>query len=342
MIQQFRFASVRVTSFLPALLAACLALGASPSRLFAQNAGNPPLDDRPPGSNVAPLQNAAPMDNRAHAQNPAPHALASAPSSLVLPAGAMLTVRTTEWISSDDFRPGDTFAVTLEQPVVVDGWVVARLGQMAIGAVTVAKKAGRIHGVSHLGVHLAELTLVDGQQLSLDSQLVQYSGGTSNGRDVAAVGATTGVGAIIGAAADGGAGAGIGAGAGAVAGLIGVLTTRGRPTVIPAESLLTFRTTAPLTISTVRSQMAFRPVSQSDYGDRNSYSRSGPPPQAPGSYGYGYPPPPLYYDYAYAPYPYYGYGWGYGFYPPPFYFGFSGVYFGGHGYRGYGGFHGRR
>jgi hypothetical protein len=338
-----QFSSFRATLLLPVFLAACLAFGGTPSRLAAQDPGSVPSDVRSPTANVAPSQTAPPADNRPYTQNPAPRTSASAPSTLVLPAGTMLSVRTTEWISSDNFRPGDTFAVTLEQPVVVDGWVVARRGQMAVGAVAVAKKAGRIHGVSQLGVHLAELTLVDGQQLSVDSQLAKYSGGTSNGRDALAVGTTTGVGALIGAAADGGAGAGIGAGAGAVAGLIGVLSTRGRPTVILPESLLTFRTTTPLTISTAKSQPAFRPVSQSDYGNRNTYSRPGPPSLARRGYANGYPPLP-YYSYAYGPYPYYGYGYPY---YPPFYFGFSTFYYGGHGYygyhgyRGHGGFYGR-
>ena len=61
------------------------------------------------------------------------------------------------------------------------------------------------------------------------------NGPTSEGRDAVGIGAATGVGAIIGAgAADDirGEGAAIGAGAGAAAGIIGVLLTRGKPTII--------------------------------------------------------------------------------------------------------------
>src|ERR1019366_6998344 len=101
-----------------------------------------------------------------------------------------------------------------------------------------------------LGVELSDLTLIDGQVLPVKTQLLQSSAGTSHGRDVAGVALTTGVGA-----AAGGEGAAIGAGAGAVAGIIGVLTTRGKPTVIPPEALLTFRLEFPLTISTERSEV---------------------------------------------------------------------------------------
>jgi hypothetical protein len=235
------------------------------------------------------------------------------PPTVTLPAGTMIPVRLTEWLSSDRNQSGDQFSATLEQPLVANGWVVAARGQIVTGRVAQAKKAGRVSGVSQLGVELSELTLVDGQVLPVRTQLLQSSAGTSNGRDAAAVATTTGLGAAIGAAAEGGEGAAIGAGAGAVAGIIGVLTTRGRPTVIPAESMMTFRLEAPLGISTEQSQMAFQPVRPSDYrGDQDAYANhrrrvvSEPP----------YPRP-----YYYYPDPWYGWG----FYPG-LYFGYSGFY----------------
>ena len=44
-----------------------------------------------------------------------------------------------------------------------------------------------------------------------------------------------------------------------------MLLTRGRATEVYPESLLTFRTTEPITISTDRSSLAFVPVRQEDY-----------------------------------------------------------------------------
>jgi len=78
--------------------------------------------------------------------------------------------------------------------------------------------------------------------------------------------------------------------------------------VIP-EDRLTFRTTAPITISTDRAAQAFEPVRQSDYEQQRPVlqRRVGSP------YGYG----PYVGPYAYGPYPYgYPYYYGPGFYGP--------------------------
>jgi hypothetical protein len=150
--------------------------------------------------------------------------------------------------------------------------------------------------------------------------LMQTSGGTSNGRDAAAVAGTTGLGAAIGGVTNGGEGAGIGAGIGAAAGIVGVLVTRGRPTIIPPESVLVFRLQEPITVSTARAPLAFRLVRQSDYAPANAgNTRPRLRPAYPGYPGYpGYPPYPPYPAYAY-PYPPY---------PGPYWY--PGVYWGGY------------
>jgi hypothetical protein len=215
------------------------------------------------------------------------------PSQLTLPAGTWISVRTDQVLSSDHNLPGDTFTATLAQPLVANGFVVARRGQILSGRVAEAAKAGRVKGTSRLALELADVTLADGENMPIHTQLIQYSSGTSKGRDATAVGTATGVGAAVGAAADGGAGAGIGAGAGVAASTIGVLLTRGRPTEVYPESLLTFRTTEPLTISTDRSQLAFAPVRQEDY-EPATQPRQPRLARRPGYGGYPYP-------YAYPP-----------------------------------------
>jgi hypothetical protein len=152
--------------------------------------------------------------------------------------------------------------------------VIARHGQMIVGRVTEAKKAGRAKGTSRLGIEVIEISLVDGQQLPVKTQWIERKGDTSVGRDVGAIGVTTGTGAAIGAAAAGGFGAGVGALAGAAASTIGVLVTRGKATVVYPETVLTFRLESPLTVSTERSAEAFWPVSQRDYERPMLYRRS--------------------------------------------------------------------
>jgi hypothetical protein len=251
----------------------------------------------PQQSNAPPPSQGPPRASSQVPANPGP-----LPQSLTLPAGTVIRVRVDDWITSDRNVIGDNFSGSLAEPIVVGGWVVARRGQSETGRVTQVKKGN--HGSSQLGVDLPGMTLVDGQQVTLQTELHQASGGTSPGKDAAVVGTTTGVGAIIGAIAGRGVGAAIGAGVGATAGIIGVVSTPGRPAVIAPETVLSFRLQQPVTISTANSQFVFKPVSQSDYDSRSPQNRPRmnrptPPPPPPGYYRgpYGYP-------YAYGPYPY--------------------------------------
>lgn len=273
-----------------------------------------------------PENNAAP--NSTPRQNPIPPAQ-SVPATITVPEGTVIQVRTNEWLSTDRNLPGDGFNATLAQPIVVNGLLVARRGQSVLGRVTMSQKANSSnHNTSQLGMQLSELTFVDGQLLPIQTQLAQSGTGPDRGQQVGTVGTTTGAGAIIGGIAGGGTGAAIGAGIGAIAGL-GIITNTGRPTVVPPETLLTFRLNAPISISTEKSQLAFRPVTSSDYAANSPYgsSRRSTPPGA-----YPPPPPPYWgYPYAYSPYYYPGYYSGWGFYPAPvigFGFGFGPRYYG--------------
>jgi hypothetical protein len=268
---------------------------------------------------------------------------AQVPAQLTIQQGTFVTVRVNQLLSSDNNQSGDAFSATLVRPLVVNGVVVAEPGQTLGGRVVEAKKAGRIEGLARLRVQLTDITLVDGQQIPIQSQLISRTGPSSVGRDAGAMAGTTALGAAIGAGADWGRGAAIGAGAGLAVGALGVLLTRGHPSIIYPEQILTFRIEAPITISTTNSPQSFRFVQPNEYSqsDNNQqqprqYANAAPPPPP-----YGYPP---YYGYAYAyPYPYYygyPYYWGPGF---SFYFG-PGYWWGGRYYRGYyggRGFYGR-
>src|SRR5262249_1801150 len=122
-----------------------------------------------------------------------------APDQLVLKPGTFITVRVNQTLSSDNNQPGDSFSATLVNPVVVDGVVVARPGQTLGGRVMLAQKAGRVEGVSRLTIELTDMTLVDGQQVPIQSQLISRAGGTSIGRDAGAIAGTSALGAAIGA-----------------------------------------------------------------------------------------------------------------------------------------------
>ena len=250
---------------------------------------------------------------------------------LTLKPGTILTVRINEPLSSDHNQVGDVFSATLTQPVIVLGIVVSRYGQTAAGRVVESKKAGRASGVSHLGITLTSLTLVDGQTVPIQSQLLVREGPTSVGRDAATITGTTGLGAAIGAAAGWGKGAAIGAAAGAAAGTIGVLLARGQPTVVGPETLLTFQVMAPVTIETNTAPQAFRFVEPADYPSAETPSQQALASPVPLAYPYPY--------YVYHASPYYYPYWGYPYFYGPsfsFFFGYPAYYH----YYGYWGHYG--
>jgi len=292
--------------------------------------GQDPTTDPPPNPpqttpgwhRFSPPQSAPPQGPSPQAE-PTPAALAS---HVTIPAGTFVTVRVDQFLSSDKNKAGDGFSATLSRPLVVDGLVVSRRGQTLGGRVIEAKKAGRVKGVSQLQITLNTLTLADGHQVPIQSSLTSITGPTSKGRDAAAIVTTTAAGAAIGAAAAWGPGAAIGGGAGLLVGTVGVLVTRGHPTVIYPEAQLTFRLAEPITFSTEQAPQAFVPVTAANSQRAAAQGPpQGPPPAYQGCAGPGCvpSPPPYYYG------PYYPYYWG-----PSFGFFYGGGFYGrGWGFR---------
>jgi hypothetical protein len=238
--------------------------------------------------------------------------MAMAPANMTLPAGTWIKVHIDRVLSTNHSKVGDVFSGTLAQPLIVNGFVVGRRGQNITGHVTAVAKAGRVKGTSEISLEINEIALADGQQIPIKTQLVEYHGQSTRGNDAFAIGGTTLLGAAIGGAVNGGVGAGVGAAAGLVASTVGVLVTRGRPTVIFPEALLTFKTSEPVPFTTQNSTYSFQPAQPQDYSPAMpSRTLVGRPGYAPygyygGPYAYGYP---------------YGYGYGYPFY--------GGLYIGG-------------
>jgi len=313
-----------------------LALLATAGMVFAQS-GWRRFGDAPPAPAApsAPAAQSAPAaespDPTQPVASPDPQAQRPAPNSpndpppyglppqLTLKSGTFVTVRVNQMLSSNKSQAGDVFSATLMQPMVVDGVVVAQRGQTVMGRVAEAQKPKSGHD-SRLGLELTGLTLADGTQAAVHSQLVARQGSTTPaGREVGTVATTTAVGAGVGAAAAWGTGAAAGAGAGAAVGIIGVMVTHNHPTVVYPETALTFRIETPVVINTTHAPQAFR------YVDPNEYQRpvAAPAmrPQPACGYGYGcgvgsYYSGPGYYPYLYGyPYPYWGpyYGLGFGF-----------------------------
>jgi hypothetical protein len=166
-----------------------------------------------------------------------------------LNVGTLIPSRIIDGLSSERNSPGDLFTATLDQPVVVDGNVIAERGARLEGRVVSADRAGRVRGVSSLAVELTRLTTSDGQKINIATDTFEKQGPKSVAQDAAKVGAAAGIGAAIGAIAGGGKGAAIGAAAGGAAGTGGVLATRGKAATIPSETRISFRLREAVTIT---------------------------------------------------------------------------------------------
>ena len=242
------------------------------------------------------------------------------PAQVIMQAGTVITMRINQPLSTDHNVIGDTFSGTLVQPVVVNGIVVAQRGQTVYGRVTMVQKQ-HSDTPSRLGVELTGITLADGTQLPVKSELVNRQGGsTPGGIQAGTVVGSTAVGAAVGGAVGWGTGAAIGAGAGLVAGAAAVLLTRNHPTILYPESVLLFQVSAPVTIATGNAPQAFHYVGPNEYGPgvQMQMQRPAGPPAYPGYssyYGAPYASPYPYYASPYPYYyPYYPYWGGVGFY----------------------------
>ncbi|MBV9306379.1 MAG: hypothetical protein JOZ45_09580 [Acidobacteriaceae bacterium] len=191
-----------------------------------------------------------PMPNPAPTESDVPVLPAvQQPHIVTLQAGTNLQIRLGETLASDHNYTGDTFRATLENQIIVDGFIIADRGSKVLGKVVNAQQAGRIEGLSGLTLALTEINTTDGQRVRIETDLYDKRGPSSVGSDAAKIAGGAALGAIIGAIAGGGKGAAIGASAGGAAGTGIVLATRGRPTTLPTETRLAFRLAAPVTIT---------------------------------------------------------------------------------------------
>jgi hypothetical protein len=212
-----------------------------------QAAQEPDLEPAAPPQPAVPAPPAQPEPEAVAPPAPAPPP--PPPLQVTLKAGTLISARTGEGLSSERNMVGDGFTATLDQPLVVDGWVIAERGARLEGKVVQSQRAGRVKGLSDLAIELTQLTTSDGQRIQIETETFVKQGQSSTGEDAAKVGAGAAIGAAIGAVAGGGKGAGIGAAVGAAAGTAGVMTMRGKPAVLRAETHINFRLRTTVTIT---------------------------------------------------------------------------------------------
>jgi hypothetical protein len=203
----------------------------------------------PAPSHEQPVEQPQPAVESRNVVPPPPAPPPPEPNSVTIPVGTTFQVRMGETLTSERNKDGDGFVATLDQPLVVDGFVIAERGARVRGRVVQAVRSGRVEGLAKLAVELTEVNTSDGQRLKVDTSQFERQAATTHKADAAKIGGAAAIGAIIGAIAGGGKGAAIGAGAGGAAGTGGVMMTRGKPAEIPVETRVSFRLKNPVTIT---------------------------------------------------------------------------------------------
>ena len=202
------------------------------------------------------------------------------PAQVSVPAGTYITVRVNQQLSSDHNQPGDAFSATLVRPLVANGVVLAEPGQTIGGRVAQAQKAGRVEGLSKLGIELTDLTLVDDRICRLRRcWLAERATAQSAGMWLALLRRLAwGQRLVRQRVGDGARRLVLESGRGSRPNW-SVGDGAGQPSIIYPEQVFTFRIEQPFTVSTERSPQAFRYVQPGEY----SQPAGGPGP------GYGAP-----------------------------------------------------
>jgi hypothetical protein len=176
-------------------------------------------------------------------------AVAPPPSSggSQLSAGTNIVVRTIDGIDSDVARVGQTFAASLDEPVMANGQTLIPRGADVVIKLVDSKESGKLTGRSELTLDLVSVK-VNGRMVDVNTQTVSRESSSRGARTAKVAGGTAAVGAIIGAIAGGGKGAAIGAGAGAAAGAGAEVVTKGQRVKIPSETRLSFVLDTPVNL----------------------------------------------------------------------------------------------
>lgn len=167
---------------------------------------------------------------------------------IVIPAGTVITAALTQPLSSKTAKPGDTFTATLSEPIVAHGKTVIPSGATVAGKVVDAQAKGKLKGEARLELAATGIT-VHGKRYPIQASMAGISEKGKGKRTAATTGGGAAGGALIGGLAGGGKGAGIGALLGAGVGLAGGAFTGNKQIELPAEAQLSFKLSAPLTLT---------------------------------------------------------------------------------------------
>jgi outer membrane biosynthesis protein TonB len=259
----------------------------------APNAGTMPPPPPPDQPNAQPEQQPAPYPQQqpgysqpGYGNYPPQAQQTSGP--VTVPAGTLLQIRLMEPLDIAKLQAGTAFQATAASDVFEGNVLAIPRGAVLNGTVVNVKKPGALGGSGELQLQVTSLNL-GGHAYPVATDLWSNKGPNKAGYTASNTVGGAVVGALIGGLLGRGPGAAVGAAVGGGAGLAASAGTNGPRLYLPAESLLNFHLSGPVTVQPVSWQEARR------------LGQNAPQLQRRRVYMAPYPYP---YPYAY-PYPYY-------------------------------------
>jgi len=169
-----------------------------------------------------------------------------------LNADSVIGIRLGQSLSSATAKVEDRVSAVVANGVIADGRTVVPAGSRLEGTVTVVQPGSKFKGRARIGIRFHTLVLADGMRVPIQTEALYRDGESATGATATKVGTGAAAGAIIGGLLGGKRGAIIGGTVGAGGGTAAVMTGDAKEAVLPSDSQLSMRLTAPATITVER------------------------------------------------------------------------------------------
>ena len=172
--------------------------------------------------------------------------------ALVLSADSVIGLQIDTPVSSEDAEVEDDVQARVTRDVVVGDEIAVPAGTRVMGSVVLVESAGKLRGVSRLGVRFHTVVMDDGAEVPMVTQTIYREGKAKGGESAAKIGGAAVGGAILGAIFGGRQGAAIGGAAGAAGGTAMAVSGDAQPATLPAGATVTVRLSRPSTVMVER------------------------------------------------------------------------------------------
>lgn len=177
-----------------------------------------------------------------------PQAQAPTRPAIQIMTNTPITVRLIDPIRSDDAAPGAIYRASVDTRIDSGGRIVIPTYSSAVVQLLDKSEAGHLSGKTSLALALTKIEVAGAAYNVQTTDAVQASNNRAS-TSAKITGGTAAAGALLGAIAGGGRGAAIGAGSGAAVGATASVLRPGQKVNLSAETKLTFRLAAPVSIS---------------------------------------------------------------------------------------------